>query len=61
MSKLRLVVYDPPIPGFPYLAAALMPDGTVVAESFDRMREAQGYLLALAESEDPSSEKPIDY
>jgi hypothetical protein len=48
MSTIRLVVYDPPQDGYPFLAVALLPTGEVSAVAYDTLQEAEAHNAALA-------------
>jgi hypothetical protein len=48
MSTVRLIVYDPPQDGYPFLAVALSPTREVSAVAYDTRQEAEAHNAALA-------------
>jgi hypothetical protein len=48
MPTVRLVVYDPPEDGYPFLAVALSPTHEVSAVAYDTRQEAEAHNAALA-------------
>jgi hypothetical protein len=48
MPTIRLVVYDPPQEGYPFLAVALSPTREVSAVAYDTRQEAEAHNAALA-------------
>jgi hypothetical protein len=48
MSTIRLIVYDPPEDGYPFLAVALSPTRDVSAVAYDTRQEAEAHNSALA-------------
>jgi hypothetical protein len=48
MSTIRLIVYDPPEDGYPFLAVALSPTREVSAVAYDTRQEAEAHNAALA-------------
>ena len=50
MPTIRLIVYDPPEEGYPFLAVALSPSPTreVSAVAYDTRQEAEAHNAALA-------------
>jgi hypothetical protein len=48
MSTIRLIVYDPPQEGYPFLAVAILPTGEVSAVPYNSLREAEAHNAALA-------------
>ncbi|MGR4863224.1 hypothetical protein [Caulobacter sp. LARHSG274] len=44
----RAVVYDPPLPTFPFLAVAFMPDGEILSWAFETAEAAENDLRAVA-------------
>jgi hypothetical protein len=48
MSTIRLIVYDPPQDGYPFLAVALSPTREVSAVAYDTRQEAEAHIAALA-------------
>jgi hypothetical protein len=48
MSTIRLIVYDPPEDGYPFLAVALSPTREVFAVAYDTRQEAEAHNAALA-------------
>ncbi len=49
MADIRMTIYDPPLPGLPYLAVMLMPDGPVRAVPCNTFAEAEAYVISQAE------------
>jgi hypothetical protein len=58
MSTIRLIVYDPPQDGYPFLAVALSPTREVSAVAYDTRQEAEAHIAALAT--EAARAKPID-
>ncbi len=48
MPTVRLIVYDPPQDGYPFLAVALSPTREVSAVAYDTRQEAEAHNAALA-------------
>ena len=48
MPTIRLIVYDPPQDGYPFLAVALSPTHEVSAVAYDTRQEAEAHNAALA-------------
>jgi hypothetical protein len=48
MPTIRLIVYDPPEDGYPFLAVALSPTREVSAVAYDTREEAVAHNAALA-------------
>ena len=48
MPTVRLIVYDPPQDGYPFLAVALSPTRKVSAVAYDTRQEAEAHNAALA-------------
>src|SRR6266536_2233731 len=48
MPTIRLIVYDPPQDGYPFLAVALSPTREVSAVAYDTRQEAEAHNAALA-------------
>ena len=48
MPAIRLIVYDPPQDGYPFLAVALSPTREVSAVAYDTRQEAEAHNAALA-------------
>jgi hypothetical protein len=48
MPTIRLIVYDPPEDGYPFLAVALSPTREVSAVAYDTRQEAEAHNAALA-------------
>jgi hypothetical protein len=48
MPSVRLIVYDPPEDGYPFLAVALSPTREVSAVGYDTRQEAEAHNAALA-------------
>jgi hypothetical protein len=48
MPTVRLIVYDPPEEGYPFLAVALSPTHAVSAVAYDTRREAEAHIAASA-------------
>jgi hypothetical protein len=48
MPTVRLIVYDPPEDGYPFLAVALSPTREVSAVAYDTRQEAEAHNAALA-------------
>ncbi|MER9439258.1 hypothetical protein [Mesorhizobium sp. M0618] len=47
------MVYLPPLPGLPYLAATLTVDGAITAAPFDKADEAAAFNKLMAKAEHP--------
>jgi hypothetical protein len=60
MPTIRLIVYDPPQDGYPFLAVALSPSPTreVSAVAYDTRQEAEAHIAALAT--EAARDKPSD-
>ena len=48
MPTIRLIVYDPPEDGYPFLAVALSPTREVSAVAYDTRQEAEAHNSGLA-------------
>jgi hypothetical protein len=48
MPTIRLIVYDPPQDGYPFLAVTLSPTREVSAVAYDTRQEAEAHIAALA-------------
>ena len=48
MPTIRLIVYNPPQDGYPFLAVALSPTREVSAVAYDTRQEAEAHNAALA-------------
>ena len=48
MSTIRLIVYDPPQDGYPFLAVALSLTREVSAVAYNTRQEAEAHIAALA-------------
>ncbi|CAN5183215.1 hypothetical protein BH09PSE1_BH09PSE1_15620 [soil metagenome] len=48
MSEITFAVYDPPKPGFPYLAVMISPNGDITARGFVSGDDAERFNVQMA-------------